>query len=162
MNGAIIKNKHLITKLMTNKRRFPVGYVRNTMATDTITLPQAVRQLNWANRRCKFAWAQYYTVLNEAHNRDRANYLLITHRIVNEDSIPTHIKTMLIEMAKELKKKWECPICIEFIDDGNMEITNCGHFYCKGCLGQVKARAQQAHQEKWECGVCRKKHGFTE
>lgn len=132
------------------------------MNNQNLTLPQALGRLNQANNRCKFAWAQYYRAQNDAHNRDHAHYQVITHRVVSEDAIPGHIKTVFAEMAKDLKKKWECPICLDFIPDGNLEITNCGHFYCKGCLTQLKTKAQTDRKDKWECGICRKKHAFND
>ena len=54
--------------------------------------------------------------------------------------------------------KWECPVCLDMIKDGELEISNCGHFYCKPCLDTIKDKAQTEHLEKWECAVCRRKH----
>ena len=127
-----------------------------------LTLPQALSKLNWANRRCKFAWAQYYRAENTAHNQDHAHYRIIVNQVAADNVIPTHIKDCLTEMAKQLKKKWECPICLDFIPDGTLEITNCGHFYCKGCLTQLKNKAQQDRKDKWQCSVCRKSHTFSD
>jgi rubrerythrin len=125
-----------------------------------MTLAQATQKLDWANKRCKYAWAKYYSSQAEAHDQDHAHYEIITTRVVAEDAVPRHIKDMLTTMADELKKKWECPICLDFIPDGSLEITNCGHFYCKPCLAGVKKMATDAHKDKWECAVCRKKHGL--
>ena len=52
--------------------------------------------------------------------------------------MPEHIKEELKNMAKELKKKWECPICYDFIADEQLLITNCGHYYCVPCLESWK------------------------
>jgi hypothetical protein len=128
---------------------------------NNLTLPQALTKLDWANKRCKFAWAKFYESTNNAHDLDHAQHRTLT-RVVSEDAIPTHIKTELKTMAETLKKKWECPICLDFIPDGTLEITNCGHFYCKGCLDQLKASARREGKDKWECGVCRRKHAFSE
>jgi hypothetical protein len=103
-----------------------------------LTLAQALQKLDWSKKRCKFAWAKYYETLNQAHDTDHAQHRAIT-RVVSEDAIPAHIKAELKEMALTLKKKWDCPICLEFIPDGTLEITNCGHYYCKPCLTQLQA-----------------------
>ena len=59
--------------------------------------------------------------------------------IVNADAtIPTHIKEEFLKMGAELKKTWECPICIDMIQPDNLEITNCGHYFCKPCLEGFK------------------------
>ena len=105
----------------------------------------------------KFAWAKYYELVNQTHDRDYAHYQALTQTVAVE-AIPTHIKTELKEMSAALKKKWECPICLEFIPDGSVEVTNCGHFYCKPCLTQLKQTSRQQGEDKWSCAVCRKKH----
>jgi len=130
------------------------------MAQNNLTLPQALTKLDWANKRCKFAWAKYYESQEQAHDQDHAHYTSITTQIIAQDAVPQHIKTLLKEMADTLKKKWTCPICLDFIPDGSLEITNCGHFYCKPCLEGVKRTAKEQHKDKWDCSVCRKKHGF--
>ena len=66
------------------------------------------------------------------------------------------------EMAIALKKEWECPVCLDMIASDNLEITNCGHYYCKPCLAQLKQSQKTAGKEKWECAVCRRKHGFKD
>jgi hypothetical protein len=119
-----------------------------------LTLNQAINKLDWANKRCKFAWAKYYEGTATAHGQDHRHYAQM--RVVSEDAMPTHIKNLMAEMATELKKKWECPICIDFIPEGSLEITNCGHFYCKPCLEQLKKSFEG--QDKWECATCRRKH----
>jgi hypothetical protein len=58
-------------------------------------------------------------------------------------------------MAKEVRKTWDCPICLEMISpeetgDKSLEITNCGHYYCKQCLTSLKAQPQP------KCAVCRR------
>jgi hypothetical protein len=57
-------------------------------------------------------------------------------------------------MAKELRKTWESPICLEFIQPDTLEITSCGHFYCRVCLERLKAVPQG---EVARCPVCRRK-----
>lgn len=122
---------------------------------------QLFNKFQFAVRGRKYAWAMYYRATNDAHDQDHLQHQVL-ERVVAEDSIPTHIKTELKTMATQLKKKWECPVCLEFIPDGNLEITNCGHFFCKPCLTQIKQTAVLAHEDKWSCAVCRKKHAHSD
>ena len=108
------------------------------------------RKHNSMIKQRAFAWAKYYESANERLTADYGRYQTII-RTTNDDAIPTHIKNEFIEMATALKKTWECPICIEFIQPDNLEITPCGHYYCKGCLHTLKAQAEP------KCGLCRRK-----
>lgn len=108
-----------------------------------------------------YAWAQYYRITNEAHDQDHAHYGMLTTTVTLE-TIPTHIKAELKSMADQLRKKWECPVCLEFIADGTLQITNCGHFYCDACLGQMKQISRDRGDTKWCCAVCRKKHNLAD
>lgn len=137
------------------------------MSNQNIPLPyrnlsfnQLYYKLEYAIRGRKYAWAKYYEMVSQAHNQDYNNYTVL-QTTVKEDSIPTHIKSQLTEMATALKKKWECPICFEFIPDGEVEITNCGHFYCKECLKNLKKASKDNNESKWSCAVCRCKHSHT-
>ena len=48
-------------------------------------------------------------------------------------------------MVKELKKKLECPICLNIIDEGKLKIIGCGHKYCEDCLSKID-----------KCAICRR------
>jgi len=100
-----------------------------------------------------FAWAKYYELANNTNAADHAHYQRIQQLLRNEADagLPTHIKNEFIEMATQLKKTWECPICLDFIQPDNLDITPCGHYYCKPCLHTLKAQAEP------KCGVCRRK-----
>lgn len=102
-----------------------------------------------------YAWAKYYEQVNNAHHNDGAMYQTI---IRTSDEMPTHIKEEFKQMAAALKKKWECPVCYDFIPDETLEITNCGHFYCKDCLNGWKQTQKQQGKEKWSCCVCVREH----
>ena len=110
------------------------------------------RQLQYERKKTRYAWAKYY----EAVNRDRTdNYNVI--KIVTRyelDQMPSHIKNEFKEMADTLKKKWECPICLNTIEPNDLDITNCGHFYCKGCLKSLKNSMPDS--ATYNCAVCRK------
>ena len=128
------------------------------------TVASLTQKLSYANKRVAFAWAKYYEATNADHHNAIAQY---TRLIANsyDPAIPAHIKTVLLEMSAELKKKWSCPICLDIIPDGDLAITNCGHFYCSDCLDTLKAHARTSDPSanaKWECGVCRRKHKIND
>lgn len=125
------------------------------------TIESLTNQLTYARRQRAFAWAKYYEEVNRALHDDHTHYLQYNNIITN-DMIPEHIKTEIKEMASALKKKWSCPICMDMIEEGDLEITNCGHYYCKPCLTQLKQTAKNSGKNKWDCAICRKKHGFKD
>jgi len=96
----------------------------------------------------RFAWAKYYELANEEHGRDYAHYNVI-RQVITAD-LDDFVKKQLIEMGDELKKAWECPICLEFIAKDNLDITPCGHYYCRGCLLTLKKTAEP------KCAMCRR------
>ncbi len=99
-----------------------------------------------------FAWAKYYELAHNSNASDYAHYQRIQELMKNSDTgLPQHIKTEFLAMATELKKTWECPICLEFIQPDNLDITPCGHYYCKPCLHTLKAQTEP------KCGICRRK-----
>ncbi len=118
-------------------------------------------QLQFARRQKAFAWAKYYEAINQAHEFDHGHYEVV-RVIADEAGVPEHIKALMKEMATALKKKWECPVCLEFIPDGQVEITNCGHIYCKPCLQSWQETQKAQRKLKWDCGVCKKKHSYPE
>jgi hypothetical protein len=95
-----------------------------------------------------FAWAKYYEAMNTQLGTDHRYYTTITSAV---ESFPAHVKTEMEEMAAALKKRWECPVCLDFIASGSLEITPCGHYYCKDCVGSIKAGPEP------KCAICRKK-----
>lgn len=127
------------------------------------TVESLTARLNFAEKRVAFAWARYYNTVRESNEDDNRNYHTITRIATTEvETMPTHIKNELKEMAEELKKKWECPICQDFIEGEQLEITNCGHFYCKGCLNQWKEACKGRGDAKWECCTCKRKHNYKD
>jgi hypothetical protein len=119
------------------------------------------RQLDYANKRVKFAWAKYYEEVNGELRADRQHYQRY-NKISIEPSIPQHIKEEMKEMAIALKKKWECPVCMDMIEDTELIITNCGHYYCKTCLESWKKTCKDRGEAKWKCGMCNRTHKFDE
>jgi hypothetical protein len=106
------------------------------------------------NKRIAYAWARYYEEVNRRHISDHNNYVLLQNKIIQEtvDAIPAHIKEMIVQMSEELKKTWECPVCLDMIEPKSLEITNCGHYFCKDCI--VKYRSE--HPVDCVCPVCRR------
>jgi len=130
------------------------------------TVESLTIKLTYARKQKAFAWAKYYEQVNGAFHADHGAYA-VYERIVEDGAIPVHIKEEMKAMALALKKKWECPICLDMIEDGQLEITNCGHYYCKPCLAQhIAHQATQMERgqpkKKWECATCRRKHSFRE
>jgi len=125
------------------------------------SVEQLRTKLLYANKRVAFAWAKYYDEVNRELRSDHRHYELYT-RTSSDVSIPSHIISEMKEMAAALKKKWECPCCLDFIEDDALQITNCGHYYCKECLEQWKGTQKTNGKEKWECAVCKRKHKYKE
>ncbi len=114
------------------------------------TQAQLIRQ----KKQTAYAWAQYFQSrteqLEEAHQQ-----VSRVETMTQVANIPEHIKTELFEMAKELQKKWTCPVCRDFIATEDLEVTNCGHFFCDACLAGVKRHSVQEGQASWKCPCCR-------
>jgi hypothetical protein len=136
---------------------------RGGRTTAPPTVESLTARLNYAEKRVAFAWAKYYNTVRESNEDDNRNYHTITRIATTEvETMPIHIKNELKEMAEELKKKWECPICQDFIEGEQLDITNCGHFYCKGCLNQWKEACKGRGDAKWECCTCKRKHNYKD
>jgi len=119
-------------------------------------------RINGLKKQKAFAWAKVFETYREVNERDRRHYDTLTNRTADDVAIPKHIKDDLLAMAGELKKKWECPVCMDFIPHDAIVITNCGHIYCKGCLDQWKAREKELGKDKWKCAVCNRNHAFKD
>lgn len=100
-------------------------------------------------RRMKFAWAKYYEAMREGHET-AIIYVARNVALTADPTLPTHIKAEIEEMAAAMRKQYECPICLEMIASGELDITNCGHKYCKTCLAQLLAQPEP------KCACCRK------
>lgn len=102
-----------------------------------------------------FAWAKYYSAQSSRLAADYSNYRLL--QLIKEDSeaksIPEHIVKSIADMGAALKKTWDCSICMEIIKPDQLEITNCGHFFCKECIKEHKKRSGL----DCKCPNCRRK-----
>jgi hypothetical protein len=68
-----------------------------------------------------------------------------------QDDLPLHLLHEFEEMAGALKRMVECPVCLEVIPSapsGHLNITACGHKYCK------TSRTCRKHLTKF--AICRK------
>jgi len=95
----------------------------------------------------RYAWCRYYEEARTNHEEALIHITRIRRVIAND--LPQHIKTEMEEMAHALSKPYECPICLDLIPKGELDITNCGHKYCKRCLTTLKATPQP------KCAMCR-------
>jgi hypothetical protein len=115
-------------------------------------------KLNAMNKQRAFAWAKYFEAEIGSLRSDWVVYRTITRNVEVESELPIHMKDEFIEMAKTLKKKWECAICMDFIEHENLHITSCGHKYCKECIeGHIQTQKAQG-KTKWDCPTCRRGH----
>ena len=97
-----------------------------------------------------FAWAKYYSAVNNHLGNDHRTHSTIT-KVVEVADFPAHIKAEMLEMAAALKKSWECPICMDFIPADALEITPCGHYFCRPCLDDLKKTTEP------KCAMCRRR-----
>ena len=95
----------------------------------------------------KFAWGKYYGEVNNQLTQNTTQYNRMNEFV---EVIPTHIKEEYIKMLEELRKKIECPICYEIINIDDLQLSNCGHKFCKTCYDRIL-------RDSNECAVCKKK-----
>ena len=110
---------------------------------------QLQRQLQYSKKQTAYAWAKYYEERETAHTHDTNTFQSLIN-VEQQQDMPTHIVEELKELSTKLKKKIECPICLEIIDINFLSITKCGHKYCSPCLTQLKNNSNK-------CAVCRRK-----
>ena len=115
-------------------------------------VPTLQRALAYSKKQTSYAWGKYYEAVNRRLTTDY-NIHRTLQRTTTEEAIPTHIVTELKQMATDLRKTWECPICFEMIIPNGLEITNCGHYFCNPCLTELKHN----NPTDCKCPVCRKK-----
>jgi len=71
--------------------------------------------------------------------------------LIEKDTIPNHIKEMIKSTTQE------CPVCYTVIEKNQMEITECGHIFCKGCLTSWIGTKDYNEKTNDDCPTCRKK-----
>ena len=100
------------------------------------------------NRAAKFAWAMYYRAVEDGH-RQALNTLQQLNSL--PPATPQFVLDELKEMMVELKRKTDCPICLETVEPEVLKIARCGHKYCQPCYDRIKAINPS------KCAVCRKR-----
>lgn len=120
----------------------------------TISMTQHQRLLRNMDSRRKMGWAKYFQAENDNHTRQVVNYgnqMEVYSQIEVIESVPQFIKDEMEQMIVALRLEIECPVCMEIIDaaSGQLEITKCGHKFCKGCIRRVKENAEAT------CPSCR-------
>jgi hypothetical protein len=104
---------------------------------------------NRLDRQRRYAWAMYYEQVRTAHEHTIV-YVNRQARVLEDPTLPTHIKNEIEEMRTAMRKEYECPICMDMIASGELDITNCGHKYCKECLKRLLTQPEP------KCACCRK------
>ena len=100
------------------------------------------------DKQRRVAWAKYFEELNRNHDQSVQRFIKVKE-VVETEATPQFIIDELKEMYDALKKEVECPICMEVIPHGKIEITKCGHKFCKDCYDKLVATSN-------ECAMCRK------
>ena len=121
----------------------------------TISMTTHNRLLNNMDKRRRLGWAKYFEEWNESHTRQVENYesqMETFSEIEVIEAVPQFIKDDMEQMIVKLRLEIECPVCMEIIDaqGGQLEITKCGHKFCKDCIKRVK------ESESPTCPTCRK------
>lgn len=109
---------------------------------------QLSRQLAYQKKQTSYAWAKYYEAEREQQTSNIQQYTQVV-RVVEQD-LPEFVKAEMTSMMEKLKKKIECPICLEVMEPSTIGFANCGHKYCKECLDKLKTTTKK-------CAVCRRK-----
>ena len=113
-------------------------------------MSNAIQQLQNKNRSLekskKFAWGKYYGEINNSLETNTTQFIQMNSFV---EFIPVHIKDEYIKMLDDLKKNIECPICMEIINTGDLQLSNCGHKYCKKCFDRILVDSNK-------CAICKK------
>ena len=105
------------------------------------------KQYNAQVRKAKAGWAKYYCELESNQVSQVVYYEQVKELPVNDMS--DYAQAQIQELLIQLKKQIECPVCLETINPKEIEMTACGHKYCKQCINTIKAGANP------ECAICR-------
>ena len=107
------------------------------------------KQYNAQVRKAKAGWAKYYCEMEQNQGIQVVYYEQVKQLPVND--MTEYAQSQIQELLIQLKKEIECPICLETINPKEIEMTACGHKYCKQCINTIKAGANP------ECAICRTK-----
>ena len=108
-------------------------------------------QLTKEIRKTRYAWAMYFQEMNRQHEANVTSYEARATQIETYvDVLPLHLLKEMRDLLKKDKQHIDCPICLEIIPNDNLQITTCGHKYCKACFHEL------ANATTPKCAVCRK------
>ena len=113
------------------------------------TIAQLQNKLNWSRKQTSYAWAKYYEECNSQHSAQVSQHSLLFNVSNANTSLPQHLINEIQDKMKLLKESIDCPVCLEVIQTGELDITRCGHKYCKECCQKLKDTTKQ-------CAICRK------
>jgi hypothetical protein len=103
----------------------------------------------------KKGWAMFYNEMGQ--NADNATIIISTigrdtqGKLPAREDIPSHITTQFYDMAVKLNETYTCPVCLELVNKETINISFCGHIFCKDCLEHIKKSDNPL------CAICRKK-----
>ncbi len=111
-----------------------------------LTEAQMFSKINYQKKQTAFAWAKYYNAQTES-----LAHTIVVYKKLDEmpPETPEFVLNQIKELMIELRKKIECPICMEIIEPEQLGISKCGHKYCKGCL-------EKQIETTNKCAICRK------
>ena len=124
------------------------AHIKQKMPRTTIKM--TARELKLDNSR-RIAWRKYFKGRHENFQQqvefyDRLEGLRDALANAQEQyNIPPHFQNKFKELLEQAKSSIACPVCLDVIDPEQLDITNCGHCYCKPC----KARLDK-------CAICRR------
>ena len=110
-----------------------------------------------AEWRRKLGWAKFYASERERHVENQQAIQSIStlqERLsdaMETQGIPEFVQTELKDMMEILRKKIDCPVCLNEIDPQDISFTHCGHKFCSECLDRLKTA------DPPKCAICRKK-----
>ncbi len=117
------------------------------MSSQQPTPQQLQSKITSLQKGKKYAWGKYYGEVNNQLSQNTTQYNRMKEFV---ETIPTHIKEEYIKMLEELKKTIEYPICMNIIENNDLQLSNCGHKYCKTCYDRILTDSNK-------CAICKKK-----
>jgi len=100
-------------------------------------------------KKAKAGWGKYFGELEREQERDIIYYEQVKELPVAD--MTDYAQQQIQELLIKLKEAIDCPVCLETIAPGNIEMTACGHKFCKQCLNTIKTTPEP------KCAVCRGK-----
>jgi hypothetical protein len=104
----------------------------------------------------RYAWCRFYEECSYTHKlileQNKRILRLVNEPLpqyINPEMELAYIKKEMEDITYLLSNPYNCPICIELIPKGELDITNCGHKYCKKCLTKLKEMPEP------KCAICR-------